>query len=76
MYLKKLESIATTILATHDQDCPISNLTDDQLRALLAYHYYKDDSPEYFVLEVWKTDPHWADRELLLNVLNEIFGYK
>jgi hypothetical protein len=53
----------------------LSNISTEKLRALLAYRYWQDGAEEDFVMEVWKTDPVWDDRDMILGILVEVFGY-
>jgi hypothetical protein len=72
--LEGLESIAQDtekLLAANT----LSNISTEKLRALLAYRYWQDGAEEDFVMEVWKTDPVWDDRDMILGILVEVFGY-
>jgi hypothetical protein len=53
----------------------LSNISTEKLRTLLAYRYWQDGAEEDFVMEVWKTDPVWDDRDMILGILVEVFGY-
>ena len=70
--LENLEQEATKVLEIVDN---IQDLTVEQLRVLLAHHYWKDGAEEEFVEEVWQTDPYWEVKEHLTDTLTEIFGY-
>ena len=73
LHLNELEIVAQALSGNGSS---LNNLTIDQLRALLAYHYWKDGAEEDFVVEVWKTDPVWNNRGSILRILTNVFGYQ
>ena len=73
--LDGLEPIAKATEQLLAGGCSLNSLTDDQLRALLAYEYWDDGADDdEFILSVWKTDNAWT-RDRVIETLVEVFGF-
>jgi len=73
--LKELESIAQETDLLLSGGGSLICLSNNQLRALLAYLYWDDGAnDENFILSVWKTDNTWT-RDRVIETLIEVFGY-